>query len=34
MSIGEYGKLSVERKKMQAEGVMPEVVFYWWVAVV
>jgi ribonucleoside-diphosphate reductase alpha chain len=24
MSIGEYGKLSVERKKMQAEGVMPE----------
>lgn len=24
MSIGEYGKLSIERKKMQAEGVMPE----------
>lgn len=24
MSIGEYGKLSVDRKKMQAEGVMPE----------
>lgn len=24
MSIGEYGKLSAERKKMQAEGVMPD----------